>query len=202
MEKASRRLAQRVRIPGFRPGKAPRQIVERTLGRPALIQEALELLLPDVYSEVIAEQKIDAIGQPAFDLKSMEPLVVSATVPVRPTVDLKDYSALRVPRTEVTVAQEQIEEAITNLRRRFATLDPVDRAPQLLFARHLGKTEERRGIVSCMQNYRYKQDMFGVITNIPHKDNVFDHGADALRMHQVMVHSRHSTAYTLSRKHL
>ncbi len=128
MEKASRRLAQRVRIPGFRPGKAPRQIVERTLGRPALIQEALELLLPDAYSEVIAEQKIDAIGQPAFDLKSMEPLVVSATVPVRPTVDLKDYSALRVPRTEVTVAQEQIEEAITNLRRRFATLDPVDRA--------------------------------------------------------------------------
>jgi hypothetical protein len=81
-------------------------------------------------------------------------------------------------------------------------LDPVDRAPQLLFARHLAKTEERRGIVACMQNYRYKQDMFGVITNIPHKDNVFDHGADALRMHQVMIHSRHSTAYTLSRKHL
>ena len=81
-------------------------------------------------------------------------------------------------------------------------LDPVERSPMLLFARHLAKTDERRGIVACVQNYRYKQDMFGVITNIPHKDNVFDHGCDALRMHQVMVHSRHSTAYMLSRKHL
>ncbi len=53
-----------------------------------------------------------------------------------------------------------------------------------------------------MQNYRYKQDMFGVITAIPHKDNVYDHGADALRMHQVAVYSRHSTAYTLTRRHL
>ena len=81
-------------------------------------------------------------------------------------------------------------------------LDPVDKSPQLLFARHLFKSEERRGIVACMQNYRYKQDMFGVITAIPHKDNVYDHGADALRMHQVAVYSRHSTAYTLTRRHL
>lgn len=128
MEKASRRLSQRVKIPGFRPGKAPRPIVERTLGRPALVQEALELLLPDVYSEVIAEQKIDAIGQPSFDLKSTEPLIVSATVPVRPTIDLKEYATtLRAPRAAVEVTPERMEEAIDSLRRRFATLDPVDR---------------------------------------------------------------------------
>src|SRR5438045_9324218 len=90
MDKAVGRLSQRVRIPGFRPGKAPRQIVERTLGRSALLQEALEQLLPDIYSEAIAEQDIQAIGQPAFELKSTEPLVVSATVPVRPTIDLGD----------------------------------------------------------------------------------------------------------------
>ncbi len=131
MDKASRRLSQRVKIPGFRPGKAPRPIVERTLGRPALVQEALELLLPDVYSEVIAEQKIDAIGQPTFDLKSTEPLIVSATVPVRPTIDLKDYStSLRAPRAAVEITQERMDEAINSLRRRFATLEPVDRAIQ------------------------------------------------------------------------
>lgn len=128
MDKAVRRLSQRVRIPGFRPGKAPRQIVERTLGRPALLQEALEELLPDVYNEAIESQDIQAIGQPEFDLKSTEPLVVSATVAVRPTIDLRDYQSLRVPRPEVEPAEGEVDEALTSLRRRYATLDPVDRA--------------------------------------------------------------------------
>lgn len=128
MDKAVRRLAQRVRIPGFRPGKAPRTVVERTLGRPALLQEALEELLPDVYNEAIESQDIQAIGQPEFDLKSTEPLVVSATVPVRPTIDLRDYRSLRVPRPEPEALDGRVEEAVTSLLRRYATLEPVDRA--------------------------------------------------------------------------
>lgn len=127
MDKAVRRLSQQVRIPGFRPGKAPRQIVERTLGRSALLQEALEQLLPDVYNEAIEAEEIHAIGQPEFDLKSTEPLVVSATVAVRPTIDLRDYQALRAPRAELEPFDEQVEESLTELRRRYATLDPVDR---------------------------------------------------------------------------
>ncbi|MBM4414763.1 MAG: trigger factor [Chloroflexi bacterium] len=127
MDKAVRRLSQRVRIPGFRPGKAPRQIVERTLGRPALLQEALEQLLPDVYQEAVTRESIEAIGRPSFELKSTEPLVVAATVPVRPTVNLADYQALRVPREPATATQQQVEEALEGVRRRYATLDPVDR---------------------------------------------------------------------------
>jgi trigger factor len=127
MDKAVRRLSQRVRIPGFRPGKAPRQILERTVGRPALMQEALEDLLPDLYSETIRAESIEAIGQPSFELKSTEPLVVSATVPVRPTVDIKEYKALRAPRPDVESSPEAVEDSLTNLRRRYATLDPVDR---------------------------------------------------------------------------
>jgi trigger factor len=130
MDKASTRLSQRVKIPGFRPGKAPRQIVERMLGRSALVQEALEQLLPDIYSETIESESIDAIGQPSFELKSMEPVVVAATVPVRPTVDIKEYQALRAPKEEVAPTEEQVEAALTNLRRRYATLDPVDRPVQ------------------------------------------------------------------------
>ena len=130
MEKAARRLSQRYKIPGFRPGKAPRAVLERTLGKSALVQEALETLLPDLYSETIAAESIDAIAQPSFELKSMEPLVVSATVPVRPTIDIKDYTALRAPRQTVDRSEEQIEAALTNLRRRYATLEPVERAVQ------------------------------------------------------------------------
>ena len=81
-------------------------------------------------------------------------------------------------------------------------LDPYERAPQLLFARHLGDTEGRRGILKCMQNYSYKTDMHGVITSIPHKDNIHDHGADALRMLCVKRYAAHSGAYNLTRKHL
>ncbi len=130
MGKAARRVSEQVKIPGFRPGKAPRAIVERTVGRPALIQEALDQLLPDLYSEAIESEEIDAIGQPDFELESMEPLIVHAKVPVRPTVDLKDYRSLRASRPEAEATAEQVEESLMALRRRFATLEPVDRAVQ------------------------------------------------------------------------
>lgn len=129
-DRAVRRLSQKVRIPGFRPGKAPRNVLERTLGEGALLQEALDELLPEVYSEAIAAESITPIDQPELDIKSVDPLVVVARVPVRPTVDLKDYLALRVPRPEVEDRPEMVEETIENIRRRFATLEPVDRAIQ------------------------------------------------------------------------
>ena len=127
LEQASRKVSRQVRIPGFRPGKAPRAIVENMVGRPALLQEAIEDLIPGLYSEAIEEQEIDAIAQPEIDLKSTEPLVVTATVPVRPTIDIGDYRALRVPREEVEVSRAQIDEALLEVRERFATLEPVDR---------------------------------------------------------------------------
>ena len=130
MTKAVRRVAQQVRIPGFRPGKAPRAIVERTVGRPALLQEALDLLLPDVYNEAIESEAIEAIGQPEFELESMEPLVVNARVAVRPTIGLDDYRLLRAPRPEAEFKPEQVEESLTELRRRYATLEPADRPVQ------------------------------------------------------------------------
>jgi len=127
LEKAVQKVSQQVRIPGFRPGKAPRHIVENMVGRPALLQEAIEDLLPGLYSEAIEEQEIDAIGDPEIDLKSTEPLIVTAMVPVRPTVDIGDYRSLRVPRDEATVTAEDTEEAMVDVRRRYATLEPVDR---------------------------------------------------------------------------
>jgi trigger factor len=128
LEKAVRKVSQQVRIPGFRPGKAPRAIVESVVGHPALLQEAIEDLLPGLYTEALEEQEIEAIGEPEIDLKSTEPLIVTATVPVRPTIDLGDYLALRVPRDEVDATAEEIEEAMVDVQRRYATLEPVDRA--------------------------------------------------------------------------
>ena len=128
MERAVSRVSRQVRVPGFRPGHVPRKMLERHVGTAALLQEALQELLPEVYSQAIEEQQVDAIDQPEFDLKSTEPLVVTAVVPVRPEVNLGDYTALRAPLAEVTTDQEQVEQTLLNLRRQYAVLEPVERA--------------------------------------------------------------------------
>jgi trigger factor len=92
------------------------------------VQEALDDLMPGLYEETLESEEIDAIAQPEFELESIEPLIVNAKVPVRPTIELNDYKSLRAPREEVVATDEQVEESITNLRRRFATLEPADRA--------------------------------------------------------------------------
>jgi trigger factor len=130
LEQAYRRLAQRTRVPGFRPGKAPRAMLERYLGRDSLMQEALDRLIPEVYRQAVEEEDLDPIDFPELEVTSTEPLVVKATVPVRPTVDLGDYLSLRVEPEPVEVDEARVEEALTDLQRRYATLEPVQRPVQ------------------------------------------------------------------------
>jgi trigger factor len=130
MESAYKKLAPRVQIPGFRPGKAPRPLIEKQLGRHRLLDEAMDILLPKVYREALDDQELDPVAQPSVELVSHEPLVFKATVPLQPLVDLEDYKSLRVPRETVEVKEERIEEAIDELRRRYGTIEPVERSAQ------------------------------------------------------------------------
>lgn len=127
MTKAVNRISQQVRIPGFRPGKAPRNVVERHVGRGAILQEALDQLVPDAYTEAVESESIAVIDQPDIELTSTEPLAFKATVAVRPDIQLNDYEAIRIPLPETNVTDEDREDALTELRRRFAMLEPVDR---------------------------------------------------------------------------
>ena len=124
---AYKRLAQKARIPGFRPGKAPRRVVEQMVGREGLIREALDKLVPDVYNEAIASEAVDAVDQPDLEIIELDPVRFKATVSVRPRVELGDYSSVRVEPKEVEVTDEMIEEQVDAIRRRFATQVPVDR---------------------------------------------------------------------------
>ena len=92
-----------------------------------ILQEALDKLVPDIYQEAVEAEEIEVIDQPEIELTSTEPLVVRATVPVRPEVDLGDYQSIRASRPEVEVTDDEREGALTELRRRFAMLEPVDR---------------------------------------------------------------------------
>jgi trigger factor len=116
MERAYRRVASKVNIPGFRRGKAPRAMIERAVGRDTLMSEALELLLPEAYQEAVNETGIDPVDVPKLDVVSAEPLSVRATVAVRPSVEMGDYRAIRQSQQAAEVTDDQVEKALDSLR--------------------------------------------------------------------------------------
>ncbi len=130
LQVAYRKVAGKVRIPGFRPGKAPRHVVERMIGREGLIREALDALVPDAYNDAIKEHDIDAIDQPELEILELEPVRFKATVPVRPTIDLGDYKSLRVEQAPVVFDDEELERQMLRLRRQHATHVPVERGAE------------------------------------------------------------------------
>ncbi len=131
LDRAYRKLVQRVEVPGFRKGKTPRPMLERHLGRDRLLREALDILIPEAYNRALDEQEIDPIDQPVIELVQEEPLAFKATVPVRPTLELGDYRGLRVPRPEVVVDPKDVDSALEELRHRYAVHEPVDRPVQM-----------------------------------------------------------------------
>ncbi|MEX2237407.1 MAG: trigger factor [Dehalococcoidia bacterium] len=132
IDAAYKRLARKVKIPGFRPGKAPRPVVERHLGgREALLHEALDRLVPEVYDEVIEEQDIAAIDLPQLSITNLDPVSFTATIPIRPEVKLGDYKSIRVPREPVDVPEELVDAEIEQIRATQAIVEPVERPVQL-----------------------------------------------------------------------
>ncbi len=130
IDQAFKRLAPRTRVPGFRPGKAPRPMIERFLGRSALLREALDHLVPEVYQEAATDEGIEPIDSPDFEITSLEPVAFKATVPVRPTVELGDYKAIKIERAPVEMTDESIDENVEQLRKRYAHWEPAERASQ------------------------------------------------------------------------
>lgn len=128
MDQAYRRIGPRTRIPGFRPGKAPRALVERHVGRATLLEEALDKLVPQVVAEAIEAEALDMIDTPRLEIASLDPVIVKATVPVRPSIELGEYrDTLRIERQPVEVEPEKVDEVIAQLRDQYATIEPVDR---------------------------------------------------------------------------
>lgn len=127
-EKALRKLSPRAKVPGFRPGKAPPHLVRQYFGEERILDEALDALVPDVYREAVeSDESIDPIARPRLVVETTEPLVVKATIPVRPTVQIGDYAAVRVPVEQAEVDEARVEETLTLVRRRAATLEPMER---------------------------------------------------------------------------
>ena len=131
IDKTYKRLVKKVNVPGFRKGKAPRDILERHIGRDALVNEALDDILPKVYTQAIEEEKIEPVGRPQIELVQTEPVIFNAIIPLAPEVKLGDYHSISIERPKVSVSDEEKEAALNHLREQQATLVPVDRPVQM-----------------------------------------------------------------------
>ncbi|MGN5239653.1 MULTISPECIES: trigger factor [unclassified Rhodococcus (in: high G+C Gram-positive bacteria)] len=132
-DRAFKSLAGQVRIPGFRPGKAPRKILEARVGRGAVLEQVVNDAIQSRYSEAVTTNEVKAIGQPEIDITKLEDnveLVFAAEVDVRPEVTLPDFSEIAVTVDPVEISDEDIEEQLLSLRQRFGTLTGVERAVQ------------------------------------------------------------------------
>lgn len=131
IEDAVRSLSRQVRVPGFRPGKVPRQILEARMGGAgALRAEALREAIPDFYARALAETEIDAISSPEIDITSGEEagaLSFDAVVDVRPVVAIPGYAGLQVTVPAPEVTDEEIDAQVDRLRETEAELTEVDR---------------------------------------------------------------------------
>lgn len=133
LDKAYKQIASQVNIPGFRKGKVPAAVIDQRVGRGAVLQEAINEVLPDAYGQAIAEHKLAPLGQPDIDITRLEDGEVVefvAEVDVRPEFDLPDFSAISVSVDAAEVSDEDIEQRIDMLRDRFATVTEVDRAAE------------------------------------------------------------------------
>ncbi len=133
MERAIRRLGREVRVPGFRPGKAPAEVIVQRVGHDAVVQEMLRDALGAWYSEAVAETGIQPIDDPDLDLESVPDegdLTFTATVPVRPVATLGDYAGIEVGRAEAEVPEGALDEQLEALRKQAGRLQPVERAAQ------------------------------------------------------------------------
>lgn len=129
--KAARRIAEKVKIPGFRPGKAPYDVVRRLYGDGVITEEAVEIMVDEIYPEVLKEADIKPAAAGSLEnIESLEPPKFVFTVPLLPTVDLGDYKSVRLPYEWTEPSEAALNDEIENLRRMYAATETVERAIQ------------------------------------------------------------------------
>ena len=129
-DRAYSKLAKMVRIPGFRPGKAPARILESRLGRGAVLDEVVQEAVPAKYAEAISSGEVRPIGRPEIEVTKIEDgqlLAFSAEVDVRPQIDIPVYDSLSITVDDVEISDDQVDEQLEGLRARFGTLKGVER---------------------------------------------------------------------------
>ena len=135
MQNAYQKAKGRISIPGFRKGKAPRKMIEQMYGKGVFLEDAVNALIPEHYSKALAECELEIVSQPTIDITQAEPgkaFIFTAEVAVKPEVTLGDYKGVEVPKTEITVTDEDVEAELKKEQEKNSrTISVEDRAAQL-----------------------------------------------------------------------
>ena len=126
LQRAYRQVVKKAKIPGFRPGKAPYATVLRMFGKEAMLGEILDDLGEEVYKEALESEKFDPYGQVGLEDVKVDPVTFKLVVPMRPTVDLRDYRNIRLEAPVVTAGEADVDAALDSARTAAATLQTVD----------------------------------------------------------------------------
>ena len=131
LEKAYRKLANQVNIPGFRKGKAPRKVIEARIGKEALLDEAFEILAPEAFGKALKEEGIDPVGRPEIEVVTLaedQPLVFKATVTKMPEVTLGQYKDLAIENTTAEITDADVDSELEKNRSRNSKMIVVEDA--------------------------------------------------------------------------
>ena len=131
LDAAYKRIASEVRMPGFRPGKVPRKLLEKQMGPAVAREEALRSALPGYYSQAVIDNEVDVIASPEIEITGGEEegdISFDAVVEVRPSVSIAGHGGLRIVLPSPDVAESDIDERLDAIRRQHANLEVVDRA--------------------------------------------------------------------------
>ena len=135
MQAAYQKAKGRITLPGFRKGKAPRKMIEQMYGKGVFLEDAANALIPEHYSKALAECDLEIVSQPTIDITQAEPgkaFIFTAEVAVKPEVTLGDYKGVEVPKTEITVTDEDVEAELKKEQEKNSrTISVEDRAAQL-----------------------------------------------------------------------
>ncbi|MBB6672306.1 trigger factor [Cohnella nanjingensis] len=132
LDKAFKKVVQKVNVPGFRKGKVPRRIFEARFGIESLYQDAIDILLPGAYSEAVDQAGITPVDRPEVDVEQFaqgQSFKFKAKVTVKPEVTLGDYKGIEAPAAEPEVSEEEIKAELERLQQRHAELVVVDEGP-------------------------------------------------------------------------
>jgi trigger factor len=130
VDRAYREVARQVRVPGFRPGRVPPRVIDQRFGRGAVLEQAVQDAVPQLYGKALEENDVFALGQPAVEITKLDDgreLAFTAEVDVRPKFDIPDIDGMPVTVDDADVSPDQVEEYIGGLRERFASLKGTDR---------------------------------------------------------------------------
>ncbi len=130
LDHAARELAKQVTIPGFRPGKAPRRLLEQRLGEGVVTQQAMDNVLSDYYAEALQAEELEPVAQPEVEVDSFDETdgcVFTATLEVRPSFDPPDHTGIAVTHPDWEVDEQDVDGQLEQLRERFAEVDEVER---------------------------------------------------------------------------